>query len=285
MSATTAALPAPLVKPTRHPLRWTRQRIALLGVRALFTYVGICAVAAIYYLLLETKVHLPVINETNTQAWHHTVPNSTLRHDIRDVGEGLFGGLLAISLAYNHYRRIGNKNIIDKVELALRIPNLKSGRKLAWWQIILGVLLIPLYASVGFIAGEWLVGVIHPAVNHVAEFQTGSVLTNVKNNFIEHWPKKLIGFAAAFFFAHRPARAVIDDIQLWFAERRVALGKGLRFYQTPPFKARYNEVAASGSVQARAREGVALRLTLIGLGLAVISLAGYGYYVLNYIAK
>jgi hypothetical protein len=285
MSATTAALPAPLVKPTRHPLRWTRQRIALLGVRALFTYVGICAVAAIYYLLLETRVHLPIINETNTQAWHHTVPNSTLRHDIRDVGEGLFGGLLAISLAYNHYRRIGNKNIIDKVELALRIPNLKSARKLAWWQIILGVLLIPLYASVGFIAGEWLVGVIHPAVNHVAEFQTGSVLTNVKNNFIEHWPKKLIGFAAAFFFAHRPARAVIDDIQLWFAERRVALGKGLRFYQTPPFKARYNEVAASGSVQARAREGVALRLTLIGLGLAVISLAGYGYYVLNYIAK
>jgi hypothetical protein len=66
---------------------------------------------------------------------------------------------------------------------------------------------------------------------------------------------------------------------------RLRLGKGLRFYQTPPFKARYNEVVASGSVQARAREGVALRLTLIGLGLAVISLAGYGYYVLNYIAK
>jgi hypothetical protein len=38
-------------------------------------------------------------------------------------------------------------------------------------------------------------------------------------------------------------------------------------------------------VQARAREGVAVRFTLIGLGLAVIALAGYGYYVLNYIAK
>jgi hypothetical protein len=285
MSTTAAALPAPLVKPSKHPLRWTRQRVALLSVRALFTYVGICAVAAVYYLLLETHVHLPIINETNTQAWHRAIPNATLRHDIRDVGEGLFGGLLAISLSYNHYRRIGRKNRADRIEIALRIPNLKSGRKLAWWQIVLGVVLIPLYASVGFIAGEWLVSVIHPAVSHVAEIQTGSVLTNIKDNFLEQWPKKLIGFAAAFFFGHRPALAVIDDIQLWFAERRVALGRPLRLYHTPPFKARYNEISASGSVRARAQQNDALRLTLVGLGIAVIALAGYGYYVLNYIAK
>src|SRR5207302_565594 len=43
-STTSAALPAPLVRPTRHPLTWTRQRLELLGVRAIFTYVGICAV-------------------------------------------------------------------------------------------------------------------------------------------------------------------------------------------------------------------------------------------------
>jgi hypothetical protein len=280
-----AALPEPLVNPSRHPLSWARQRIALLGVRGVFTYVGICAVAAAYYLLLETRVHLPVINETNTEAWHRMVPNSTLRHDIRDVGEGLFGGLLAIALTYNHYRRIGKKNIIDRTEIRLGIPNLKSGRKLAWWQIVLGVLLIPLYASVGFIVGEWLVGVIHPAVSHVAEIQTGSVLTNVKNNLIEQWPKKLIGLAAAFFFGHRPAHALIDDIQLWFAERRVALGKGLRFYHTPPFKARYNAVVTSGAVQARARGRVVLPLAMTGLGLAVVALGAYGYYVLNYIAK
>jgi hypothetical protein len=105
------------------------------------------------------------------------------------------------------------------------------------------------------------------------------------HNFIEQWPKKLIGFAAAFFFGHRPARALIDDIQLWFAERRVALGKGVRVYQTPPFKARYNAVAAGGTVQARARGRVALPLAMTGLGLAVVALGGYGYYVLNYIAK
>jgi hypothetical protein len=280
-----AALPAPLVRPFRHPLRWTRQRLALLGVRAVFTYVGICAVAAAYYLLLETHVRLPWIGETNTQAWHHLVPNSKLRHNIRDVGEGLFGGLLAIALAYNHYRRIGRKHLVDRIEIALGIPNIKSASKLHSWQIILGVLLIPVYASVGFFVGEWLVGVIHPAVSHLAEVQTGSLLTNIKNNFLENWPKKLIGFAAAFFFGHRPALAMIDDIQLWLAERRVALGRPLRFYHTPPFKARYNEVAASGTVRPRASKGIALRLTFAILTLGVIGLAGYGYYVLNYIAK
>jgi hypothetical protein len=286
MSASdTAVLPAPLVRPVRHPLTWTRQRLALLGVRALFTYVGICAVAAAYYLLVETHVRLPWIDETNTQAWHHLVPNSKLRHNIRDVGEGLFGGLLAISLAYNHYRRVGRKHIVDRLEIALGIPNVKSGRKLHFWQIVLGVLLIPVYASVGFFVGEWLVGVIHPAVDHVAEIKTGSVLTNVKYNFLENWPKKLIGLAAAFFFGHRPALATIDDIQLWLAERRVASGRALRWYHTPPFKARYNEVAASGTVQPRASRGIAPRVTFATLALAVIGLAGYGYYVLNYIAK
>jgi hypothetical protein len=285
VSSTGAVLPAPLVRPTRHPLRWARQRVELLTVRAVFTYVGICAMAAVYYLLLETKVRLPIINETNTHAWHRAIPNATLRHDIRDVGEGLLGGILAIAFTYNHYRRIGKPHAVDRLEMRLRIPNVKSGRKLAWWQLVLGVVLIPVYAAPGFFVGEWLVGVIHPAVNHLAEVQTGSVLTNVKNNFLEQWPKKLIGFGAAFFFGHRPARAVIDDIQLWFAERRVAAGKPPRAYETAPFKARYNDVATSGAVQPRAQNAIALPIVLGILGLAIVGLGGYGYYVLNYIAK
>jgi hypothetical protein len=285
VQSTTVALPAPLVRPAQHPLTWARQRVALLGLRALFTYVGISAIAALYYILLETHVRLPLLGETNTQAWHRAIPDATLRHDVRDVGEGLLGGILAIAFTYNHYRRIGRLNAADRLELKLRIPNLKSGRKLTWWQILLGVLLIPVYASVGFFVGEWLVGEIHPAVSRLAEVQTGSLLTNVKNNFLEHWPKKLIGFAAAFFFGHRPALAVIDDVQLWFAERRVASGKPLRAWHTPPFKARYNDVAASGEVLPRARRGGALAAMLALLGLAVLALGGYGYYVLNYIAK
>ncbi len=286
MSAAAETLPAPLVRPAKHPITWTRQRLALLGLRAVFTYVGICAMAALYYILFETKVHLPGLGETNTQAWHRAIPDSTLRHDIRNVGEGLFGGLLAIAVTYNHYRRLGRpRNAVDRVEIALGIPNLKDERKLTWWQIPYGILLIPVYAAVGFVVGEWLVGVIHPAVSHVAELKTGSFLTNVKSNFLEHWPQKLIGLLAAFCFGHRPALAVIDDVQLWFAERRVALSKGARPYDTPPFKARCNELLSSGGIQARAGEGHLLRRALVLLGVAVLALGAYGYYVLNYIAK
>jgi len=283
------ALPPPLVKPSRHPLTWVRQHAGLLTVRAVFAYVGILIVAALYYIVFETHVHVPVIDQTNTQAWHNLIPDAKLRHDIRDVGEGLLGGLLGIAFVYNHYRRHGAKNRIDRAEIALGIPNIKDDRKLVWWQAIYGCLLIPVYAVVGFIVGELIVHAVNPYVNHAVESQTGNLVFNIKANVIENWPKKVIGFAAAFFFGHRPAKALIDDLQLWFAEQRVAGASGLRFYHTPPFKARYNELVGdgppppAGARQARGgrlRYAVTIATLILGTAAAV-----YGYYVLNYIAK
>jgi hypothetical protein len=66
--------------------------------------------------------------------------------------------------------------------------------------------------------GEWLVGVLHPAVSHVAEIQTGSMPTNVNNNFIERWRDKRIGFAAAFAFGHRAALAIREGWRAWRGE-------------------------------------------------------------------
>ncbi|HEV2981101.1 MAG TPA: hypothetical protein VGX51_06690 [Solirubrobacteraceae bacterium] len=283
------ALPPPLVKPARHPLIWFRQHTGLLAVRAVFAYVGILIVAALYYIVLETHVRLPWIGETNTQAWHNLIPRTSLRHDIRDVAEGLLGGLLGIAFVYNHYRRHGAKNFIDRAEIAVGIPNIKDERKLAWWQVIYGCVLIPVYASVGFFVGEVIVNALHPYVDHAVESQTGNLVFNIKANIIENWPRKVIGFAAAFFFGHRPAKALIDDVQLWFAEQRVARGSGLRFYHTPPFKARYNELVGdrppppAGARQAR---GGTVRYVLTSATLILATAAAaYGYYVLNYIAK
>ena len=99
----------------------------------------------------------------------------------------------------------------------------------------------------------------------------------------------MIGLAAAFCFGHRPAKAVIDDVQLWFVERRAQRGSGLRFYDPPPFKARYNaflsgeDAPPAGSIRARGGR-VRYALTTATLVLAMAA-GGYGYYVLNYIAK
>lgn len=288
-AASAIALPPPLVRPWRHPLTWTRQHVAMLGVKAVFAYVGILVVAALYYILLETKVTLPFLHETNTQAWHRLVPRTSLRHDIRNVGEGLLGGMLGIAFTYNHFRRRRRINAIDRVEMLLRIPNVKDERKLVWWQVLYGLLLIPLYASVGFFAGEAVVALVHPYVNHALEAQRGSFFFNVKSNLLEDWPRKVIGLAAAFYFGHRPAKAVIDDIQLWFVERRIERGRGLRFYHPPPFKARYNDfLRTETSLQAGARTARGGRARYL-ITTVIVVLAGadaaYGYYVLNYIAK
>ena len=171
----------------------------MLAAKAVFAYLGILIVAALYYVLLETHVTLPFLRETNTQAWHHLVPRAGLRHDIRDVGEGLLGGLLGIAFTYNHFRVRPRKNLIDRVEIALGIPNVKDERKLVWWQVnrsarrrpprswqvILGVVLIPVYACVGFFIGEAVVNAIHPYVNHAVETETGNLVFNIKANVIE----------------------------------------------------------------------------------------------------
>ncbi|MFI5038412.1 MAG: hypothetical protein ACHQCG_00595, partial [Solirubrobacterales bacterium] len=265
------------------------QHLEMLALRAVMAYIGLLIVAALYYVLLETHVKLPLVGETNTQAWHRLVPERTLRHNVRDVGEGLLGGLLGIGFTYNYFRRSRPPNRIDRFEIALRIPNVKDDRRLSWWQAILGLLLIPVYASVGFLLGEAVVSVVHPYVNHAVESQTGNLIFNIKANIIENWPRKVIGLAAAFCFGHRPAKAVIDDIQLWFVEKRLERGRGLRAYDPPPFKARYNavagEAAATGGPAVRARGGRVRHLLSTATLVVAAASTGYGYYVLNYIAK
>ena len=127
-------LPPPLVSPRRHPLRWAGQHLEMLALKAVLAYTGLLIVAALYYVLLETHVKLPLLDETNTQAWHRLVPERALRHDIRDVGEGLLGGLLGIAFTYNYFRRRRPPNRIDRIEIALRIPNVKDDRRLSLWQ-------------------------------------------------------------------------------------------------------------------------------------------------------
>jgi len=78
-------------------------------------------------------------------------------------------------------------------------------------------------------------------------------------------------------------RGVFDDVQLWFAERRVATNRPLRWYHPPTFKARYNGMTGE-TAHATLDHGLisALMLSLVIVGAA---LAVYGWYVLTYIAQ
>ena len=78
-------------------------------------------------------------------------------------------------------------------------------------------------------------------------------------------------------------RPIYDGAQLWFAERRYARHQAARWYHPPTFRARLNDLHSSGSVSNRhslLQSVLVLVLVVIGLGLA-----GYGVYVLAYIAR
>lgn len=269
-------LPAPLVKPVRHPLKWTMQRVELLGAAAVFTYIGILIVAALYYLIFQTTPFMK-------NGWHNLVPEDNLRHNIRDVGEGLLGGLLAQMIIWNHWKKKLKKkpNFLDRLEFKLHIPNPKCDRRISGWQLAAVGPLVVIYGAFGFFLTEWIISHVHYTA-HV--YAGGNLLDNIKNGFAENWPKKVIGYGAAFLFGRRPARGVFDGMQLWFAERRFAAGKTPRFYHMPTFTARYNWVAERGVLNINhVSKAQVIRIRIV-IGVCA-GLSIFGYYVLNYIAK
>lgn len=268
---TKLSLPAPLVSPKKHPITWARHRLALLGTAAIGTYIGVLIIAALYYLVLE--LWAPA-----THAWHNAVPNSELRHNIRDVGEGLFGGLLAHAIIWNHYKKSITKkrNWRDKLEIALHIPNVKDERTLSGWQLLLAVPIVLIYALPGFFIAEAIVHAINP---YVAVSHGTSAWDNIKGVVVENYPQKLIGYSAAFFFGRRPAKGIFDDLQLWFTERRVLKGTSCRWYHVPTYKARCNSVSDAGCAKdATGTVATYFMRALVPIGLA---LAVFGYLIIN----
>ena len=292
--------PPPLdVKPWLHPLKWLRNKLLIAVDAVVLLHVGTLIVVALYYLafqvipgvkydwdhLLTGQFHLwglhlrlEALSKAHWAQW---------RHLIRNVGEGLLGGVLAQAIVWNHYRRKPKPpNRVDRLEIALHIPNLRDGRRTGGWQLLALPLLVLVYAIPGFAIGA---GVAHLLQNgwahlHVHQISSDAVIKSLWTGKVS---QKVVGLFASFVFARRVGQGVYDDIQLFFAERRRALGKPLRAYHklVPTFAARYNGVtsqeAAADAVGARERWVTWL---LVGSIPIALGLAAFGYYVLAYIA-
>jgi len=286
MSTTAVSRPAPLVKLTQHPTRWLSNKAQLLVSAAALATIGMLIVVAVYYLAFE-------VNPTVTTLWHRTISDNVLRHDIRNVGEGLLGGLLAQLVVWDHFKRRRHMNKLDLFEIALHIPNLKSNRRLTVWQLLVTPVLVLIYAAPGFFLALGITDLIrhniefmHSAVNvlpaldtHQLQAPGAPLWSRIRALWTEDWDKKLLGYGASLVFGRRPAKKLFDDGQLWFAERRVRVGKPIRWYHTPTFKARYNFLD-SGAVANGHRRLLGMQTVLIvGAMLAV-----FGGYVLIFIA-
>lgn len=271
--------PPPLVASPREDRgRWAENTVLLFVTGAVVTYFCVLAVVAVYYDLFET---IPAV----TRAWHRLIPDPALRHAVRDVGEGLLGGLGGVYAVRNRYKVLKPKNWLDRLEIDhLHVPNVKDDKRSSlWWLLGLPVLVI-VYAQVGF----WAAFGIITAVRHVWHVvpptaaahlpaSTASLQGRLTATFLSQWPNKLMGYAAAFFLGRRPAKAVFDDLQLWLCEQRVlrdqylprtttwlhrlhlatvvqGLGKrsvqsSAPWYYPPTWKATFNDVKATGATK------------------------------------
>ncbi|HEV3230058.1 MAG TPA: hypothetical protein VGY97_11320 [Solirubrobacteraceae bacterium] len=283
----------------RHPLRWLKNR-ALVAVDGLaLLHVGTLIVVALYYLAFQTipgvkydwdhaltgqlhfwgiHVHLALLSKAHWAEW---------RHLIRNVGEGLLGGVLAQAIIWNHFRvKPKPRNRVDRLEIALHIPNLKEDRRTSGWQMLALPPLVLVYAVPGFAIGAGVARLIQHGIAHVHVHQVSSDAV-VQSLWTGTVSQKVVGLFASIVFARRVGRAVYDDVQLFFAERRRAAGKPLAFYHklVPTFAARYNSItstdAAAAAAGARDRWATWILVASIPIG---IGLAAFGYYVLAYIA-
>lgn len=285
-------LPAPLVSPLRHPLKWLGVTLLSVVAALLFAHIGVLDITGLYYALFE-------INASMTAWWHSFISDAALRHAIRDVAEGFYGGAIAQQLVWNAFKKHRTKyeskpmNKLDQIEDRLRIPNLRAGRELSFWQIPYALVIwAPIYGSVGFTITYLLDSVIRgdiAALQHtvVTIGPHSSLWQRTQTIDTSAWDQKIMGLAASLFFGRRPLRKVFDGVQLWFAERHVAGGKTTRWYHPPTFRARCNDVAAkvgAGEVIPAERHG-RLQAVLLAATLApVVVLAALGYYVLTFVA-
>ncbi len=254
-------LPPPLVHFRRHPVRWILNKVVLSIDAVVLAHFGVLIVAALYYLITQT-------NPTVKHWWDTTVTPASLRHDIRDVGEGVLASCLAQAIVWNPFKRSHQKTgrVFREMHERFRVP--------------VGLAAVVSAAAIGavaFIVGE---GILHLLPVHpTSRPPTGSLWNRTTTLWKSNWDKKALGFMAAFA-ARRPLHILFDEAQAYFAGRRASARKGVRFYHPPVFKARYNHLTEN---RYEVRHHSALLSYVMGVVVvAGVGLGGFGYYVLTY---
>jgi len=193
---------------TRHPVKWTRNKVELVAAAIVLAHIGTLIVVGLYYLLFE--VYAPF-----THAWHAVVPGDGTRHLLRNVYEGVLGGTLVQFVVFNHFaKRRTTVGRLDRQEMKLHIPNLKDDRPLSGWQLLVSPLLVLVYAIPGFLVGAgvaWLMRhEVTTAHNYAllvgAPTRGHSLWSPIHSLWTANKDEKVVGFFASVFLGRRPVR-------------------------------------------------------------------------------
>jgi hypothetical protein len=284
LTTNAATLPAPLVKfGFRTFPKWTWNRTQLIVWLVIFSFFGLLVFAGLYYAVFQTT-------DTVKQAWHGAFSDDATRHNIRDVGEGFFGGLFGLQVVWNHYKK---RKALTAFERRLGMSSLDDDKPMSIWRTVYSYILAIPYAVPGFCAGLLLIAGVHHGITHwglgtslqeVGQTTLAPSLWSKLESFVtDNWEKKVLGYGAALFFGRRPVRGVFDDLQLWVVEQLARHGKAVAVFLPPTFRARYNDVVENG-VSAPRKWDRLRSITLVALVGVAVGLAGLGAYVFMFIA-
>lgn len=214
---------------------------------------------------------------------------NTIRHLIRPLYEGIFGGLLFALVSYNPFKVKLKENppLLSRIAIATRIiPTIY--RPVTAIQIILLPLTITLFSIPGVAAGYGIDEALK-AIFKVHSFAPalGSHPDVVQKFYSGSFDAKIIGIFASLFFAGRVAKPVFNFVLRYFAQRRALAGKKARFLHPPAFKNLvqfYTDAPRAELVRKQDRHGAIIRTVVPASAVLVAAFAGLGYYVLRFIA-
>ncbi len=195
--------PWPLVTFKRHPLRAVINQIVTFSWLIVVGYVGIKIIAGAYYLIFELYPPL-------TREWHAAVPDSALRHDIRDVAEGYYATVLAHAFVFNPWKKNGLlsgitpfkqiNHLATRLESALHLPVPDSHHDPSKSTAVLWLALTFVYAVPGFLIGRWAVQEVSNVLLHFqatagllqphAADQAAPLWNRELSTVASGWPKK-----------------------------------------------------------------------------------------------
>jgi len=267
----------PWVSFRKNPAKWAFYTAQTRAYQVAVAHVGLFAVAGLYYLLLQTRYDVGPVHVFLKPWWDGLFSWKnwpTIRHLIRDCGEGFLGTLLALMLVTNYYKI--KDNAVNRF-----LIKMSSG-----WTILLAPLVIILAAVPGFLLGygviEGLRLVLHA---HTLNPTLSAHPSFVAKLYADDTDAKIVGVFGGLLFGHTAARPVFATILRFFATRRVARGKRDRVWQPVYFRALVRQTALAGTAAAVAKTHGAL--TKLGVTVAVVALLGFayeGYYVIHHFA-
>lgn len=304
MAETVAArAPAsPMPKFYRHPLKVLVGRIQTLLMSVVFGHIGVLAIVALYYLLFE--VWHPM-----TVAWHWLINSNYWRHLVRNVGEYFLGTLLVQQIIWNPFkaeRKEFKRHVVrdgwrwrivqeqkpltklDRLELRLHITNIRQKHRVTAGQLLASPAIALIYAIPGFFIGAGVIWLLHKGLHakHLSPILSAHP-SFAARLYASSLDQHLVGVLAGIIMGRRPMRKVFQDVQYFFAERRVAKGKTGRAWHPLTFRVLTAQISEQhGQETAIARQAAAgwVPALMVGGLFVLIALAGFGYHVLHDIA-